>query len=146
MTVLVQDEVARRIAARPGDPEWGALSARLGLDYRSALGRTVGPQLFWPRPRVASRVVRLDLRPLDRFSSGELEEFDALVDGLFQGRRKQLVALLAARLGERPRALALVQECGLDPRSRPETLSPADLLRLSRSPRWKDRPRPGQTR
>lgn len=145
MTVLVQEEVARRIAARPGDPEWGALSARLGLVYAVRAGRAVGAQLFWPVPKVASRVVHLAFQPLDEPTSAEHitpadhAEFDALVDALFQKRRKQLITILAARLGDRPLAQAMVAGAGLDPRSRPETLTPHELLTLARSPFWRQR-------
>ena len=140
MTVLVQEEVARRIAAHPGDPEWGALSARLGLVYEAQAGRSVGAQLFWPRPRVASRVVRLVLREAGELAPREALAFDALVDALFQHRRKQLVAILAERLHDRPTAQALAQSAGLDPRARPEILTPQELLALSRSPLWLRRP------
>lgn len=137
MTVLVQEEVAQRILARPGEPERGALTARLGLVYAARPGRAVGPQLFWPRPRVASRVVHLAFQPLDELGPGESAAFDALVDGLFQHRRKQLLTILAGLLQDRPRAAALVRAAGLDPRARPETLTPAELLVLARSPLWR---------
>lgn len=140
MTVLVQDEVARRIAARPGDAEWGALSARLGLVYSASAGRAVGAQLFWPRPRVASRVVRLVQLPAGGLAPAEALAFDALVDALFQHRRKQILATLSERLLDRPTAQALVQSAGLDPRARPEILHPTELLVLSRSPLWRQRP------
>jgi 16S rRNA (adenine1518-N6/adenine1519-N6)-dimethyltransferase len=143
MTVLVQEEVARRIVARPGDPEWGALSARLGLLYAARAGRAVGAQLFWPRPRVASRVVRLEFQGLDELAPLERRDFEALVDGLFARRRKQLAAILAALLGDRHLGQALVEEVGLDPRARPETLTPGEILALARSPLWRGRAPPG---
>lgn len=136
MTVLVQEEVAARIAARPGDPEWGALSARLALVFEARKGRTVGAQLFWPRPRVGSRVVHLAFHPLEGLALEEQRPFDALVDALFQHRRKQLLTILAERLGDRPLAEVMVGEAGLDPRARPETLTAGELLALARSSRW----------
>lgn len=140
MTILVQEEVARRIVARPGNAEWGALSARLGLLFAAKAGRAVGAQLFWPRPRVASRVVRLRFQPLDELAPGEGLDFDALVDGLFQQRRKQLLTILAEKLQDRPLAEALVHGARLDPHARPETLTPTELLALARSPLWRQRP------
>lgn len=139
MTVLIQEEVARRVLARPGDPEWGALSAHLGLTYAARAGRTVGAQLFWPRPRVASRVVHLAFQPLDGLAPGESADFDALVDALFQQRRKQLRTILAGVLQDRSRAEDLVLGAGLVPEARPESLAPADLLVLARSPHWRGR-------
>jgi 16S rRNA (adenine1518-N6/adenine1519-N6)-dimethyltransferase len=140
MTVLVQEEVAERLVARPGTPQWGALPARLGLRYEARAGRALGPQLFWPRPRVASRVVELALRPLDVLAPGEQEAFDQLVAALFGHRRKQILAILADRLGDRGEAEAWVREAGLDPRARPETLGTAELLSLTRSLPGRDRP------
>lgn len=138
MTVLVQEEVARRLAAQPGEGEWGALTARLGLLYRAQAGRAVGAQLFWPRPRVASRVVHLVFQPLDSLRSEELAAFDALVETLFQHRRKQLAGGLAEILGRGP-AERLVLAAGIDPRTRPESLGSAQLLLLARSPEWSAR-------
>jgi len=137
MTVLVQEEVAERVAAAPGSSAWGALPARLGALYRARLGRRIGEQLFWPRPRVASRVVQLHLQPLEGLRpSEELPAYDSLVDLLFTQRRKQLLGVLASALGDRDRAARMVSEAGLDPRIRPEELHPEVLLRLSRSPGW----------
>lgn len=136
LTVLVQDEVARRVAAEPGQPEWGSLTARLRLSYVARLGRTVGAQLFWPRPRVGSRVVHLARAPGEPPGASDLAAYDALVDALFQHRRKQLAASLVEPMGDRGRALALLGEAGLDPRSRAEVLAPEELLRLARSPLW----------
>lgn len=129
MTVLVQEEVARRVAARPGEPEWGALSARLALVYRTRLGRGVGAQLFWPRPRVASRVVHLER--LDEIPArGELRVYDRLTERMFQARRKQLGGILRRWLGE-SRASELLEMAGLPAEARPETLAPAQILGLA---------------
>lgn len=140
MTVLVQQEVAERIVARPGGSEWGTLSARLGLFYEARAGRAVGPQLFWPRPRVASRVVELAFRPLDVLAPEEPKAFDQLVAALFGQRRKQLLTILVDRLGDRRQAEACVREAGLEPQARPETLATAELLALARTSPWRDRP------
>jgi 16S rRNA (adenine1518-N6/adenine1519-N6)-dimethyltransferase len=137
MSVLVQDELARRIAARPGEPEWGALSARLQLRYCAALGRGVGEQLFWPRPRVASRVVALERLPGSGPEPARVAAFDALVDVLFQQRRKQVVSVLAAHLGDRATATALLAQASIDPRTRPETLAPEALLALASTRAWR---------
>ncbi|NOT30192.1 MAG: ribosomal RNA small subunit methyltransferase A [Planctomycetes bacterium] len=145
LTVLVQEEVARRLVAGPGEPEWGGLTARLALLYRARQGRGVGAQLFWPRPRVGSRVVHLAFEPLEGVGvvgeegEDELHAYDALVDTLFQHRRKQLAAALAEPMGGRPNALALLGEAGMDPLARGEGLPPAELLRLSRLAAWRTR-------
>jgi 16S rRNA A1518/A1519 N6-dimethyltransferase RsmA/KsgA/DIM1 with predicted DNA glycosylase/AP lyase activity len=64
--------------------------------------------------------------------------FDALVETLFQHRRKQLAGGLAELLGRGP-ADRLVLAAGIDPRTRPESLGSAQLLLLSRSAEWSAR-------
>ncbi len=137
MCVLVQEEVARRIVAAPGDPEWGALSARLGARYRAWPGRRVEAQLFWPRPRVGSRVAHLEQDPLPELVAEDLGPYDRLLDGLFQQRRKQLSTVLTALVGDRETARKSLQEAGVDPRRRPQELTPAEVLLLSRTPGWR---------
>ena len=104
-------------------------------------GRTLAAQLFWPRPRVSSRVVHLARETGVQPSPEELGEFDALVDALFQKRRKQLLSILAEELGERATAVSLLGAAGLDPRDRPERATVGQLLALSRSRGWTGRGR-----
>jgi 16S rRNA (adenine1518-N6/adenine1519-N6)-dimethyltransferase len=130
MTILVQREVAERIAARPGTPEWGPLSIRIQTRYRPKLVRTVPPALFWPRPKVESAVVRLERRE-DREDAGALRRLDLLVGELFTRRRQSLGRVLARRLGDREAALSLLRELGVDPGTRAESLDWTALLQLS---------------
>ena len=132
MTVLVQLEVAERLAAAPGGSAWGGLSAKLGLVYDARLVRKVGPQLFWPPPKVDSAVARLTLRA-ERPSAVELAAADALIDACFQARRKALGGTLGRFLGDKPRALAALERLGIEPTARPESLGPRAFLELSRA-------------
>ncbi len=130
MTVLVQREVAERIAAKPDTPEWGPLSIRLQVRYQPRIVRAVPPELFWPRPRVESAVVRLERRT----NPGEpqaLRRFDTLVGELFRSRRQSLGRVLARRSGDREASLSALREAGLDPRIRAEALDLAALQRLA---------------
>ena len=131
MTVLVQSEVAERFTAEPGSRDWSALSARTQLRFRARRGREVGAHLFWPRPRVRSRIVRLERLPGPRLPRGEYDRFDRLVEALFQRRRKTLLVGLSAAIGDRERADRALSRAEIDPRGRPETLAPADFLRLA---------------
>ena len=136
-TVLVQREVALRLAARPGESAWGALTARLALGYRIRMGRDVGRQLFWPRPRVESAVCHLERRPLPgpserELTQSELRAYDRLVDALFQQRRKTVLAGLGTLLGDRERAREALEAEGLEARLRPAELGPPELLALAR--------------
>ncbi|MSR61092.1 MAG: ribosomal RNA small subunit methyltransferase A [Planctomycetes bacterium] len=135
MNVLVQEEVARRITAQPGESEWGVLTARLALLYRARAGREVKAQLFWPRPRVASRVAHLALDPVPGLTAADLKAFDRLAETLFQQRRKQIGTSLAGALGRGP-AERLLARAGIDARARPEVLRARELLELSRSKEW----------
>lgn len=139
MTVLVQKEVAARIAARPGTSDWGPLSIRLQLDYRAERLRDVGATLFWPRPKVESSVVRLVRRP-DPLPVAEREALDDLVHALFTRRRQALGRVLSERTGDRAAVLATLEELGRRPDQRAEVLDEGELVRLSRTPLWRDRP------
>ncbi|MEM7308703.1 MAG: 16S rRNA (adenine(1518)-N(6)/adenine(1519)-N(6))-dimethyltransferase RsmA [Planctomycetota bacterium] len=131
ISALVQREVAEKAAGRPGTRDWGALAARLAVRYRPRLGRRVPAALFWPRPRVESRVVHLERLPGDGPDAAALERYDRLVDLLFQSRRKTLRATLAARLGRAEPPEEALARVGLDPGARPEEVAAADLLRLA---------------
>ncbi|MEW6072274.1 MAG: 16S rRNA (adenine(1518)-N(6)/adenine(1519)-N(6))-dimethyltransferase RsmA [Planctomycetota bacterium] len=135
MSVLVQREVALRIAADPGESGWGGLAAKLAPRYRRRRGRRVPPQLFWPRPRVESEMVHLDRAP-EGAEPRELVAYDRLVDGLFRHRRKVLRRSLGDLLGDGEAARTLLEEAGVDGGARVEVLGPAELLRLAGSPRW----------
>lgn len=139
MTVLLQTEVAERIAAEPGGREWGPLSVRIQLAYGARIVRSVPSQLFWPRPQVDSSVLRLELREA-RPSAVDLEVLDVLLDLLFQHRRQTLGGLLSKALGSRPSAEALLAAHQIEPGLRPEILSGAALLSLSQDPLWRSRP------
>jgi 16S rRNA (adenine1518-N6/adenine1519-N6)-dimethyltransferase len=132
MTVLLQRELAERLAARPGSKVWGPVGAKIALAYEVAILRRVAPELFWPRPKVESAVARFDLRP-DRPEASAMQAYDGLVDALFQARRKTLLSRLADRLGDRAAALARLEALGLDPSARPESLGVAELLALARA-------------
>lgn len=120
MTVLVQREVAERVAAPPGAASHGPLGLKLRPLYSPRITRSVPAALFWPRPRVESAVLRLERR---EEPAGDLEAYDRLVDGLFQRRRKTLRRALGDHLGDPGRALEALEAAGLDPGDRAETLS-----------------------
>ena len=132
MTVLIQAELADRMAAPPGSKAYGALSVRLQSAYRVQALREVAPALFWPRPAVQSRLARLE-----RLEAGpgpaELARIDAVAADLFAGRRKTLRRLLAGLVGAEGAALAL-ERSGLDGGLRPEQLPPEAFRALARLP------------
>jgi 16S rRNA (adenine1518-N6/adenine1519-N6)-dimethyltransferase len=132
MTVLLQRELVERFSASPGGRAWGPVGAKLRLAYDVRVLRRVGTELFWPRPKVESAVARLELRS-GVPDSGLAAAYDRLVDGLFQARRKTLGSRLADLLGDRSRALEVLERLGRDPRDRPESLGVEELAELART-------------
>src|SRR5262249_32124461 len=59
----IQLELAQRLQARPGSPDYGALSAFMALRTEAEILRRVGNEVFWPRPNVDSAVIRLTFKP-----------------------------------------------------------------------------------
>jgi 16S rRNA (adenine1518-N6/adenine1519-N6)-dimethyltransferase len=138
LTVLLQRELALRILAEPGGTDWGPLAIRLQTLYAARAVRTVAPQLFWPRPKVESVLLRLERRsspggqvPDPRELMGRL---DPLLEGLFGHRRQSLGRAFARLLGDPGSAAALLARHGLDPRLRPQQLGRAELERLALDP------------
>lgn len=131
MTVLVQLEVAERIAASPGTGAWGGLSAKLGLLFEARLARRVGPGLFWPPPKVESAVARLELKD-ELPPASEVEAADRLIEACFQARRKTLRATLGRFFGDREEAERRLEQAGIEPTERPESLGAGAFLELAR--------------
>lgn len=135
-TVLVQTEVAERLAADPGCDARGQAGVWLQLGYGVRIVRAVKPSCFWPQPEVGSSVVRLDRHPCD-LGADERRWFFDLSRYAFMHRRKQLGAALrkapapisrdAADLTARFRA------AGIDPATRPEQLTNGQWQALARA-------------
>lgn len=128
---LVQREVADRIAAGPGTPEYGALSVGVQVTAEVESLFRVAAGSFRPRPQVDSAVLRL--RPLvdPLVPDPARASFRRMVVGLFGFRRKQLLRGLRELTGwPAAAAAAAVAAAGLDERARPETLTPAEFVTL----------------
>lgn len=138
MHALVQKEVAERIAAPQGSRDFGPLSVRLQTSYAARIGREVPANSFWPRPKVASAAVVLELRA-DRPPRAEREALAALAAGLFHRRRQGVGRVLGDLLGDREAARALLADRGIDPARRPESLAPAEFRALAAAPAWRNR-------
>jgi len=136
IVVMVQREVCARLAARAGDRDYGLLSLHTALRADVVPGRIVPPGCFRPQPRVQSQIVRL--RPLGglRYCVGDETLFTEIVRTAFGMRRKMLrntvVPFLRERLGEEAVRRAL-EEAGIDPAQRPETVPLESFARLSSS-------------
>ena len=130
MTVLVQRELADRLASLPGSADWGLLSVRIQAHYRVRKLRAVPAQVFWPRPKVASALLHLELRG-ERPGEAEWARLDPLLEGLFQHRRQGLGRSLARIMGDRSRASEVLGRLGLESGTRAQELDLETLLLLS---------------
>jgi 16S rRNA (adenine1518-N6/adenine1519-N6)-dimethyltransferase len=126
-TVMVQREIADRLRAAPGSRTYGSPSVIAQLACEVRLVRKVDPAVFKPRPRVDSAI--LSLR---RTGPGADQAIHELVRAAFAHRRKSLARSLEhVRPGSIAPARAALEELGLAPDARAESLSPDDFAALS---------------
>ena len=111
MTVLVQSEVAERLAAKEGSKTRGLAGVWAQLDYDVEIVRKVAASCFWPRPEIGSSVVRLVRHDRNAgFSAGEREIFHKLTKKAFEHRRKQLGSIFKDMIQSTARAEQLSNE------------------------------------
>ena len=119
--VMVQREVGDRLAAAPGEEAYGAVSVRVAYQARARVVRRVPPTVFWPRPRVASVVVRIDRLDAPAVDV-DPERLWRVVDAGFAERRKTLRNALR-RLGlSLQEAREILANSGVAPNVRAEEL------------------------
>ena len=111
MTVLVQTEVAERLAAREGSKTRGLAGVWAQLDYDVRIVRRVAASCFWPRPEIGSSVVRLDRHDRNlSLSDEERRLFHRLTKQAFEHRRKQLGSIFKDMIQSTARAEELSNE------------------------------------
>lgn len=145
-TIMVQKEVADRMAARPGSKNYGAYTVKLRL-YAEPAGRfAVGPGNFFPPPRVDSAVLRLNRRPVCDDAGVPLDAAAiaaacTMAEAAFATRRKTLSnsckTYFAGRGAAGARIIAelpqLFERAGVDPKLRGETLDVPAFVRLGKA-------------
>jgi len=131
---MVQKEVGARLTASPGTRDYGVLSVLLAVYAEVKRLFTVGPQQFYPPPKVESMVLRLDFKhplPPDLPPFGLLRR---LVSIAFQQRRKTLHNSLKGTYGGQEGGLQDVfAKCGVAPGLRPDALTPGQFVELCRT-------------
>lgn len=125
---LVQKEVAERLAAEPGGRDWGPLTTSFRETFDVRLGRSVPPQLFWPRPKVDSAVFVARVRP-GLASGARRRQRTAFYRHLLGKRRKSLRRVLGDHVG-REVADAALAALEIAPDRRAETLDLDELRAL----------------
>ncbi len=124
ITIMMQKEVADRIKAGPGGKDYGALTVAVGFYCTITHVADAPKEVFVPRPKVDSTVIRLDLRkecPVDLINQ---KIFFETVKGGFGQRRKTLLNSLTGVRGlPKPEIADALDAAGIDPKRRAETLS-----------------------
>lgn len=134
--VMVQKEVADRIAAAPGSKTYGAYTVKLSL-YGEVTGRfEVPPRCFMPAPHVDSAVVCIDRASvLDATASMQVEaaEVARVVDAAFAQRRKTIRNSMSSNGFDKNALDAAFEACGIAPTTRAEQLSTAEFIALAKA-------------
>jgi len=128
--VMLQEEVAVRVAAGPGSKDYGILSVLIGLWADVSIPLRFGPGAFQPPPKVSSALLRLRFLPVPRVEVGPPEAFEKLVSAAFGKRRKTLENNLQVIYPNLKDHLRLLNLSGS---RRAETLSIVEFAHLARS-------------
>ena len=133
MTVMIQREVALRLAARPGTGDYGAFTVFMQYYSQPEILFDVPPDCFLPAPKVTSAVVRCRMRQTPAVSPACGQDFFfRTVRAAFAQRRKTLANSLASVFGlGRERIAGAISACGLSPTVRGEVLGLEELANLA---------------
>ena len=133
ITVMIQREVAQRICAAPGTPEYGAFTVFANFYTTPKICFNIPPDCFHPRPKITSTVVRMEAKAAPK-NLNDIPLFFSIVRSAFAQRRKTLtnalLPLFGSRLSKEQLSLAL-SDCSLDTRIRGEALGIPEFIRLT---------------
>lgn len=129
--VMVQLEVAQRMAATPGSKIYGVPSVKIAWFGKAQLAGNVGRNVFWPAPNVDSGLVRI-IRVPERGSIGLREKLFQVVDAAFGQRRKTLRSSLSSVFGSSANVDQVLAKAQVESSLRGEQLELADFLRIAR--------------
>jgi len=136
MVVTIQKELADRIVAEPGSKDYGALSVWMQSICDCQIVRILPPTVFWPRPKVESAIIRLDVDSERRSAFEDLEYFHQTVRALFFHRRKFLRSVvLSAMKGrlQKDQVDTVLKQLGHGPDARAEQLDRSAIASLVES-------------
>lgn len=133
VTVMIQKEVVARLCSKPGDPDYGAITASVSYygEAKKLFGVPAG--CFMPAPKVDSAVMRIKLYDTPPVDTLDTEIFFRVIRGAFAQRRKTLPNSLASEFGELDRAalIQIVENAGFSSSVRGEELGIADFVRIA---------------
>ena len=132
IVVMVQKEVAERMNAQPGGKDFGALSVAVQFYCDTEIVAKVPRHLFVPQPNVDSIVIALRIRPERKYRVDSEDLFFKVVKAAFGQRRKTLLNSIAS-MGNLSKDMVkeVLEEAGIDPKRRGETLSLDEFANLS---------------
>ena len=131
--VMVQLEVADRLAAQPGSKVYGVPSVKAGFYGKVSKAGTIGKNVFWPAPNIESGLVRIDVfadAPWPVTDESRAKVWP-VIDAAFAQRRKTLRAALSGHFGSGAAAEEALRAADIDPKQRGEKLAVEDYVRLA---------------
>jgi len=131
MVLMLQLEVAKRLAAKPGGRDYGALSVLSQYCADSRLAFKIPATCFWPRPEVDSAVVTLSVIPAKHEDESFHRNFIQTVRAAFAHRRKTLVNALRETGLPMPIIQETLDELDIDPKRRAETMTVQEFINLT---------------
>ncbi|WP_200910946.1 16S rRNA (adenine(1518)-N(6)/adenine(1519)-N(6))-dimethyltransferase RsmA [Curtobacterium sp. S6] len=137
--VMVQDEVADRLAAEPGNKTYGVPSVKASWFAEVRKAGVIGTNVFWPAPKIRSGLVSFTRREEPLADVDRVALF-GVIDAAFAQRRKTLRAALAGWAGSSQRAGRILEAAGVDPTLRGERLGVNEFISIARAaetvPAW----------
>lgn len=134
ITVMVQKEVASRMAAQPGGKDYGALSVAVQFYSKPEIVIKAEPSCFMPQPKVSSTVIKMDIFKEEKYAVKDKTHFFKVVKSAFGQRRKTLVNALSNSpyfSVKKEDVIASLSKMGLDEKVRGEKLSIEQFAELS---------------
>ena len=131
--IMVQKEVAARLLAKPGTKDYSSLSCFVQYHTRLEYIYTVKRTCFYPAPKVDSAIVRMDVLDTPSVRVKDEERFFRIVRGAFNQRRKSIVNSLSREAVlniPKDELTAILNNAGIDPAARPETLNLSDFAKI----------------
>lgn len=143
--VMVQDEVADRLAAAPGSKVYGVPSVKAAWYGTMRKAGVIGMNVFWPAPKISSGLVGFT-RADPPATTASREEVFAVIDAAFAQRRKTLRAALSGWAGSGADAERILRAADVDPQARGEVLGVADFARIAEQKAAQRDMKPGTVR
>ena len=133
MTVTIQKELGDRMVASPSTKDYGSLSVWIQSQCDVQLVRSLPPSVFWPRPRVQSAIMHIQVAPQKRSLIPDISFFHSFVRSIFLHRRKYLRSVVVSAFKgqlDKPTVDGILQKEGVSLQIRAEALSVQQLLSL----------------